>query len=211
MKFKQSFKYTFALIFSVTSLVAQSVVGTVSDDDGNALAGANVAVEGTEAGASSNQDGSFSISGLGDGTYTVTASFIGYDDASASVTVSGGASSSVNLTLGKGNLILDQVVVSASLKRELVTEAPASVEVISADELSARNAVYFVDILANKAGIETMKTGLESQNMTVRGFNGIFTGAVHAVVDNRWSRAPVINAQLLQFICLLYTSDAADE
>lgn len=200
MKFKQSFKYTFALIFSVTSLVAQSVVGTVSDDDGNALAGANVAVEGTEAGASSNQDGSFSISGLGDGTYTVTASFIGYDDASASVTVSGGASSSVNLTLGKGNLILDQVVVSASLKRELVTEAPASVEVISADELSARNAVHFVDILANKAGIETMKTGLESQNMTVRGFNGIFTGAVHAVVDNRWSRAPVINAQLLQFM-----------
>ena len=204
MKFKQSFKYTFALIFSVTSLVAQSVVGTVSDDDGNALAGANVAVEGTEAGASSNQDGSFSISGLGDGTYTVTASFIGYDDASASVTVSGGASSSVNLTLGKGNLILDQVVVSASLKRELVTEAPASVEVISADELSARNAVYFVDILANKAGIETMKTGLESQNMTVRGFNGIFTGAVHAVVDNRWSRAPVINAQLLQFLSLIH-------
>ena len=81
MKFKQSFKYTFALVFSVTSLIAQSVVGTVSDDEGNALAGANVAVEGTEAGASSNQDGSFSISGLGDGTYTVTASFIGYDDA----------------------------------------------------------------------------------------------------------------------------------
>ena len=46
MKFKQSFKYTFALLFSVTSLFAQSVVGTVSDSDGNALAGANVSVEG---------------------------------------------------------------------------------------------------------------------------------------------------------------------
>ena len=114
MKFKQSFKYTLALLFSVTSLIAQSVVGTVSDSDGNALAGANVAVEGTELGASSNQDGSFSISGLGDGTYTLTASFIGYDDASASVTVSGGVSSSVNLTLDEGNLVLDQVVVSAS-------------------------------------------------------------------------------------------------
>ena len=200
MKFKQSFKYTFALLFSVTSLFAQSVVGTVSDSDGNALAGANVSVEGTDLGASSNQDGSFSISGLGDGTYTVTATYIGFEDASSSVTVSGGASSSVNLTLDKGNLVLDQVVVSASLKRELVTEAPASVEVISGDDLTARNAVYIVDILANKAGIETMKTGLESQNMTVRGFNGIFTGAVHAVVDNRWTRAPVINAQLLQFM-----------
>ena len=137
---------------------------------------------------------------MGDGTYTLTASFIGYDDASASVTVSGGVSSSVNLTLDEGNLVLDQVVVSASLRRELVTEAPASVEVSSADDLTARNAVYFVDILANKAGIETMKTGLESQNMTVRGFNGIFTGAVHAVVDNSWTRAPVINSQLLQFM-----------
>ncbi len=201
MKFnKVSFQYVFALLFSVATLFAQNITGTVSGDDGNALAGANVAVEGTDTGASSNQDGSFSISGLSDGTYTVTASFIGYEDASAVVTISGGQASSVNLTLDKGDIRLNQVVVSASLKKELITEAPASVEVISSDDLSARNAVYIVDILANKAGIETMKTGLESQNMTVRGFNGIFTGAIHAVVDNRWSRQPVINAQLLQFM-----------
>ena len=46
-----------------------------------------------------------------------------------------------------------------------------------------------------------MKTGLEgSSNVTVRGFNGVFSGAIHAVVDNRWTRAPVVNAQLLQFM-----------
>jgi hypothetical protein len=56
-----------------------------------------------------------------------------------------------------------------------------------------------VDVLANKAGVETMKMGVESSNMTVRGFNGVFSGAIHAVVDNRWTRAPVVNAQLLQF------------
>ena len=67
---KASFQYMFALLFSVASLFAQNITGTVSGDNGNALAGANVAVEGTEAGASSNQDGSFSISGLSDGTYT---------------------------------------------------------------------------------------------------------------------------------------------
>jgi outer membrane receptor protein involved in Fe transport len=196
---KASFQYMFALLFSVTSLFAQNITGTVSGDNGNALAGANVAVEGTEAGASSNQDGSFSISGLSDGTYTVTASYIGYEDASAVVTVSGGKASSVNLTLDQGDIRLNQVVVSASLKKELVTEAPASVTVFGGDELEARGATTIADVIGNQAGVEYMKTGLESSNVTLRGFNGVFSGAIHAVVDNRWTRAPVVNAQLLQF------------
>ncbi len=196
---KASFQYMFALLFSVATLFAQNITGTVSGDDGSALAGANVAVEGTDTGASSNQDGSFSISGLSDGTYTVTASYIGYDDASAVVTISGGQASSVNLTLDKGDIRLNQVVVSASLKKELVTEAPASVTVFGGEELEARSATTLSDVLGNQAGVEYMKTGLESSNLSLRGFNGVFSGAIHAVVDNRWTRAPVVNAQLLQF------------
>ena len=195
----KSFQYMFALLFSVATLFAQDITGTVSGDDGSALAGANVAVEGTDTGASSNQDGSFSISGLSDGTYTVTASYIGYDDASAVVTISGGQASSVNLTLDKGDIRLNQVVVSASLKKELVTEAPASVTVFGGEELSARSATTIADVLGNTAGVEYMKTGLEGSNLSLRGFNGIFSGSIHAVVDNRWTRAPVVNAQLLQF------------
>ena len=196
---KASFQYMFAILFSVTTLFAQNITGTVNGDDGNALAGANVAVEGTDAGASSNQDGSFSISGLNDGTYTVTASYIGYDDASAVVTISGGKASSVNLTLDKGDIRLNQVVVSASLKKELVTEAPASVTVFGGEELEARGATTIADVIGNQAGVEYMKTGLESSNVSLRGFNGVFSGSIHAVVDNRWTRAPVVNAQLLQF------------
>ena len=195
----KSFQYMFALLFSVATLFAQDITGTVSGDDGSALAGANVAVEGTDTGASSNQDGSFSISGLSDGTYTVTASYIGYDDASSVVTISGGQASSVNLTLDKGDIRLNQVVVSASLKKELVTEAPASVTVFGGEELSARSATTIADVLGNTAGVEYMKTGLEGSNLSLRGFNGIFSGSIHAVVDNRWTRAPVVNAQLLQF------------
>jgi len=196
---KSSFQYMFALLLSVTALFAQNITGTVSGDDGSALAGANVSVEGTDVGSASNTDGSFTISGLSDGTYTVTASYIGYQDASAVVTISGGQASSANLTLEKSNLLLDQVVVSASFKKELVVDSPASVEVFDGAELEARGAASVVDVLANKAGVETMKMGVEASNMTVRGFNSVFSGAIHAVVDNRWTRAPVVNAQLLQF------------
>ena len=197
---KSSFQYLFVFLLSVATLTAQTVSGTVSGADGSALAGANVTVEGTDMGASSNQDGSFSISGLSDGDYTLTASYIGYDAASAMVSVSGGQAANVNLTLESGNVRLNQVVVSASFKKELVTEAPASVEVFGGAELEARGATTIADVLSNRAGVETMKTGLEGSNVTVRGFNGVFSGAIHAVVDNRWSRAPVVNAQLLQFM-----------
>ena len=197
---KSSFQYLFVFLLSVATLTAQTVSGTVSGADGSALAGANVTVEGTDMGASSNQDGSFTISGLSDGDYTLTASYIGYDAASATVSVSGGQAANVNLTLESGNVRLNQVVVSASFKKELVTEAPASVEVFGGAELEARGATTIADVLSNRAGVETMKTGLEGSNVTVRGFNGVFSGAIHAVVDNRWTRAPVVNAQLLQFM-----------
>ena len=41
---KASFQYMIALLFSVATLFAQNITGTVSGDDGSALAGANVAV-----------------------------------------------------------------------------------------------------------------------------------------------------------------------
>jgi len=195
---KQSFKGMLIFLFLTVSLVAQNITGTVNGEDG-VLPGANVTVEGTDNGASSNVDGTFTISGLSDGTYTLTASYIGYEDASSVVTISGGQATSADFKLNKSNLLLDQVVVSASFKKELVVDSPASVEVFDGEELAARGGTSVVDVLANKAGVETMKMGVESSNMTVRGFNSVFSGAIHAVVDNRWTRAPVVNAQLLQF------------
>lgn len=76
-----------------SGLMAQgSIVGSVTDADGNALPGANVAVEGTSLGAATDGNGSYSISGVPAESYTLTASFIGYESSSQSVTVGAGAS-----------------------------------------------------------------------------------------------------------------------
>jgi outer membrane cobalamin receptor len=69
-------------------IYGQSVSGTVADESGSPLAGANVVVEGTDLGAASLEDGTYSIS-IGEGSYTVTASVIGYQSSTASVDVSG--------------------------------------------------------------------------------------------------------------------------
>ena len=75
-----------------TGLMAQgSIVGSVTDADGNALPGANVAVEGTSLGAAADGSGGYTITGVAPGTYTLSASYIGYESASQSVTVGAGA------------------------------------------------------------------------------------------------------------------------
>ena len=58
--------------------------GTVSSSDGQALAGANVIVDGTSKGAATDADGGFTILNVEAGTYSVTASYIGYQSSTES-------------------------------------------------------------------------------------------------------------------------------
>ena len=86
------------LILNLSFAIGQSISGTITDENGNGLAGANVTVEGTNMGAAANSSGSYSISGVAPGTYTVSASFIGYNSSSKSVNVGdGGATANFSL------------------------------------------------------------------------------------------------------------------
>ena len=147
-------KYILVALISIGVLNAQTVSGTVSDSDGNSLMGANVSVEGTDLGSASNNDGSFSVTGMSAGTYTITASYIGLESASSTVTVGDGQTVTVNLSLDRGDIRLNQVVVAASKKKELVTDAPASVEVFSNEELTVRNTTSIAGHTEGRAGVE---------------------------------------------------------
>ena len=86
------------LILNLSFAIGQSISGTITDENGNGLAGANVTVEGTNMGAAANSSGSYSIPGVAPGTYTVSASFIGYNSSSKSVNVGdGGATANFSL------------------------------------------------------------------------------------------------------------------
>ncbi|MBC8215675.1 MAG: carboxypeptidase-like regulatory domain-containing protein [Candidatus Marinimicrobia bacterium] len=91
------------------ALFAQmSVSGTVTDaETGNALAGANVVVEGTTLGAAADADGAFSISNV-PADASITASMIGYD----SMTLA--AAANLNFKLEQGAIKLSALEVLAS-------------------------------------------------------------------------------------------------
>ncbi|MEL0184224.1 MAG: carboxypeptidase-like regulatory domain-containing protein, partial [Bacteroidota bacterium] len=101
------FLSTFLLLFAFGFTVqAQSISGTVTDENGVPLPGATVLVEGTQNGVSTDFDGNYSINASsGD---TLVFSFVGYSTQSVVV----GSSSTIDVSL-QPDSALDEVVVTA--------------------------------------------------------------------------------------------------
>ncbi len=90
------------------------VTGTVQDENGNPLPGANVVVEGTQRGATSDADGSFLIIGVPPGEHEVTASMVGYATSSLrKVLVQSDFTTTVRFSLTEAALEAAEMVVTA--------------------------------------------------------------------------------------------------
>ncbi|MEM8906994.1 MAG: carboxypeptidase-like regulatory domain-containing protein, partial [Bacteroidota bacterium] len=63
---------------NITGLGKQSIRGKVVDEHGNALIAANVFIEGTSTGTTTNFDGFFELNDLPEGNFGFTASYLGY-------------------------------------------------------------------------------------------------------------------------------------
>ena len=135
-----------ALVMISSFIFAQSSVsGTVTDENGNALFGANVTVEGTSSGAATGADGSYSVDNVGSGTYLVTASYIGYESASVSVSVDGAATA--NFALASSAVSGNSVSVLGSRFSRNVDEQSVPVEVITELEIRASGFTETNDLL----------------------------------------------------------------
>lgn len=102
------------LLFGQTA----KLTGTVKDAaTGEALVGASVGIQGTRFGTSAKANGTFEISGLPEGTYKVTARYIGYQPQTLEVTLSAGSTAQLDFALRESVRIIDEVVVTASKGR----------------------------------------------------------------------------------------------
>ena len=146
--FLSSFLLLFAFGFSVQ---AQSISGTVTDENGVPLPGATVLVEGTSNGVSTDFDGNYSINASnGD---TLVFSFVGYSNQSVVV----GSSATVNVSLQPDNALSEVVVTALGIKRN-VKAVGYSITQVGGEELSDNKTTNAINALQGKvAGV--MVTG----------------------------------------------------
>ena len=108
--------FVFSIFFGFMN-AQSSIEGSVTDSNGNPLAGANVVVDGTSVGAASGADGTYQInipSGTVEGqTVTLVTSYIGYKSQSANVDVPLSGSVTMNFSLEVDAIGLQAISVTA--------------------------------------------------------------------------------------------------
>ena len=147
----------FIIVFVFNNFVlSQSTIdGSISDESGNPLAGANITVEGTSYGTASGADGSYAISipsGAVEGTTVmVTASYIGYKSSSASVDVPVGGSVAHNFSLAVDAIGMKAVSVTALGFTANRDELGSSSVSVSAEDMTRSGEALIGNSLAAKA------------------------------------------------------------
>ncbi|WP_397363784.1 TonB-dependent receptor domain-containing protein [Olleya sp. R77988] len=172
-------KFT-SLVFTLFSIItfAQtgSVSGTLTDKEFNdePLAFANILIQGTSTGTTTDFDGQYTFTDLEAGTYNIEYSFVGYQTQNLPVVVEAGKNTVIDVVMSASAAALDEVVLeTVTTKREsetaLLLDQKKAVEIkqsIGAEELSRKGVSDAAGAVAKISGVSKQEG---SSNVYVRG------------------------------------------
>ena len=179
--------YLVLFLLSISTIFAQkgSIKGIVTDlDNSDPLIGANIVIDGTTMGAATDIQGAYLISSVPAGEHLLKITYIGYEIKEQSVTVNADEELIVDVILASKTIQMQTYVVTASRKRERVEDAPAAISVISKKEIRRESNTNLGDYLKGTKGIDFTQSGIDSYNMTARGFNSSFNSCFDPTQDS---------------------------
>ncbi len=148
-----------------------------SAEDSSAIIGATVIVQSKDGqnpervGALTKSDGSFSFPSLTRGNYRLAVSMVGYRKFDETLTLSQNEKKSIEIFLKPSPFETQQVVVTASKRRQLLTEVPVSVSLVSSNSIERRNIISLDDALRYVPGVNFVQ-----DQVNIRGSSGYARG-----------------------------------
>ena len=174
----------FMAVILFGSVYSQTQISGSVMDAGSmeAIPGVNVIIDGTNIGTVTDFDGNFVINTSQDAPLTLVVSYVGYSAERVSVT---SANQNINVMLSAGQN-LEEIIVSASRRAQKVTDAPASVSVISTRQIE--NSAQVAEpsrILVSVPGVQIQQQTANSMNVEMRAGSGVFGTSTYIMRDNR--------------------------
>ena len=177
-----------------------TVSGTIQDEAGAGVAGAQVIVQGTGLQALTGSAGTFQISGVPVGTYQIRVVQLGFREArEEGVQVRAGETTRVDVTLESLPIALTGVVVAAGRRAQRQTEAPATITRIDTSDLGNLPGGNFSSALKQVKGLDFIQVGVSGAAVNARGFNSSFNNRMLMIEDNRIAVLPESGLPLGQF------------
>lgn len=166
-------KIIFVIIFNLLVIsmgFGSDLVGRIADrENGKLLGKAIVRLEGTNYGTLTDNAGIFKLSQIPPGNYYLFVSFIGYDVYKQKINIP--YNDTLQIFLKPQSFRMEEVVVTATKRLQVVQEVPVSVSIISNDFLSDRAFIRFDEALRQTPGLIVNK-----DNINIRGSSGFSFG-----------------------------------
>lgn len=189
------------LFFCVTAFSQTTITGTVVDDSGQPIPGANVIVVGTTTGTITDFDGGFSLTSSQNPPLSIQASSIGFESATAEVTSN---NQEIQLVLNEGTS-LDEVVISASRTPERIFESPVTVERFGLKEIKNTASADFYGGLENLKGVDVNTNSLTFRSINTRGFATFANERFMQLVDGMDNSTPALNFPIGNLVGMVET------
>jgi len=180
------------LLLSYITYAQTNVRGTVVDEAGVPVVGANVVAVGTTAGTATDFDGNFALLVDAEPPFNLEITSIGYAMQKLAVTEN---NQSLSVTLIEGSE-LDEVVISASRTPERIFESPVTIERFGLKEIKNTASADFYDGLENLKGVDINTNSLTFKSINTRGFATFANTRFMQLVDGMDNAAPALNFPL---------------
>ena len=198
-------KYKFILlIIFFTGLIFprnSRIIGVVTDNKtGSPLIGANVLLEETMQGSATDVDGNYEIKNVPKGNYRLTTTYIGYSNKTQDIEIGNEIEYLINIKLEASSIQLKETKVTAEKRKEKVTEAPASIEIITSRDIKRATTTNMGAYLKGLKGVDFTSSGINNYSISIRGFNSSFSTRLLTLSDGRVGNIPslrVINYSLV--------------
>ena len=178
---KNLFAALFALLLPILASAQFSISGKVTDQQtGEALPGATITIQNQTANAVANAQGNYRIENLKSGSYSVKASYVGYQLFSKNIVLNG--NQMADFALNTGNMLTDEINVSATRASDRSPTAFANLNKKDiAENTSGRGFEYLLEqtpsaVVSSNAGAGVGYTGIRIRgsdgtriNLTVNG------------------------------------------
>ena len=174
----------FMAVILFGSVYSQTQIsGSVGDSENmSGIPGVNVVIDGTNIGTVTDFDGNFSLNTSKDLPLTIVISYVGYSAQRVEVT---SANQDINVMLTAGQN-LEEIIVSASRRAQKVTDAPASVSVISTRQIeNTPQASEPTRLLVSVPGVQIQQQSANTINLEMRAGSGTFGTSTFIMKDNR--------------------------
>ncbi len=188
---KTTFKL-FVMLLSVISFAQTTVKGTITDNSGQPLPGANIIIEGTTTGTSSDFDGKYIIDTDKTPPFKLVITYTGFETQTVEVTSN---NQTTDVIMVEGNE-LDEIVISASRTPERIFESPVTVERFGLKEIKNTPSIDFYDGLENLKGVDINTNSLTFKSINTRGFATFANTRFMQLVDGMDNSAPALNFPL---------------